>query len=167
MNSRIANALAATTIWAAGVVLANAAAAQTAADLVGSWAVVSVDNVSPDGKRSPAFGPNPQGVVILDGHGRYAEVILRSDLPRIAARNRTQGTPEENRAIAQGILAFYGPYSVAGNVVTLSVDGSSFPNWIGTDQTRTITSFTRDQMTWTNSVGSSGGLVELIARRID
>src|SRR5437763_8865297 len=55
-------------------------------------------------------------------------------------------------------------YSVAGNVVTLVVEGSSYPNWIGGDQKRTITSFTREQMIWTNSVGSSGGLVELVAR---
>jgi hypothetical protein len=102
-------------------------------------------------------------VVILDGHGRYVEVILRSDLPPIAAGNRMQGTSEENRAVAQGVLAFYGPYSVAGNVVTLVVDGSSYRNWIGGDQKRTITSFTPYQMTWTNSVGSSGVLVELVA----
>jgi hypothetical protein len=167
MTSRIAIALATASFGIAGAALPDAAVAQTAADLVGSWAVVSVDNVSPDGKRTPAFGPNPKGVVILDGNGRYVEVILRSDLPPIAAGNRTQGTLEENRAVAQGVLAFYGPYSVAGNVVTLVVDGSSFPNWIGGDQKRTITSFTPHQMTWTNSVGSGGGLVELVARRAE
>ena len=167
MTSRIAIALVTALFGVSGAVVPDAAVAQTAADLVGSWAVVSVDNVNPDGKRSPAFGPNPKGVVILDGHERYVEVILRSDLPPIAAGSRMQGTLEENRAVAQGVLAFYGPYSISGNVVTLSVDGSSYPNWIGGDQKRTITSFTREQMTWTNSVGSSGGLVELVARRIE
>ena len=59
MTSRIAIALATASFGIAGAALPDAAVAQTAADLVGSWAVVSVDNVSPDGKRSPAFGPNP------------------------------------------------------------------------------------------------------------
>jgi hypothetical protein len=167
MTSRIAIALATASFGVAGAVMPHAAVAQTVADLVGFWTVVSVDNVSPDGKRSPAFGPDPKGVVILDGHGRYVEVILRSDLPPIAAGNRMQGTSEENQAVAQGVLAFYGPYTVAGNIVTLVVDGSSYRNWIGGDQKRTITSFTPHQMTWTNSVGSSGGLVELVARRVE
>ena len=56
--------------------LASPASAQTATDLVGTWAVVSVDTVSPDGKRTPAFGPNPQGVVTLDGNGRYVKVVI-------------------------------------------------------------------------------------------
>src|SRR5437870_4825218 len=99
MTSRIAIALATASFGIAGAVLPDAAIAQTAAELVGTWAVVSVDNVSPDGKRSPAFGPNPKGVVILDGNGRYVEVILQSNLPPIAAGNRMQGTAEENRAI--------------------------------------------------------------------
>ncbi len=78
-----------------------------------------------------------------------------------------QGTAEENRAVARDVLAFHGPYAVAGNVVTLVVDGSSYPNWIGGEQKRTITSFTPHQMTWTNSVGSGGGLVELVACRVE
>src|SRR6267154_253149 len=98
MTSRITIALVTVSFGIAVAVLPDAAVAQTAADLVGSWAVISVDNVSPDGKRSPAFGPNPKGVVILDGNGRYVELILRSDLPPIAAGSRMQGTPEENRA---------------------------------------------------------------------
>lgn len=165
MNPHNAKAIAAT-LLAAGIAGCGAAAAQTAADLVGAWQVVSVDNVSPDGKRTAAFGQNPKGIVMFDASGRYVELILRSDLPKIVAGNRTQGTPEENKGIAQGVLAFYGPYTVAGNVVTLTVDGSSFANWTGGDQKRTVTAYSKDEMTWTNAVGSSGGLVELVVRRI-
>src|SRR5215475_1464688 len=122
MSPRNAMAVAAAML-AAGIIGCGAAAAQTAADLVGTWEVVSVDNVSAEGKRTPAFGQNPKGIVMFDRGGRYVELILRADLPKIAAGNRTQGTPEENKGIAQGVLAFYGPYTVVGNVVTLTVDG--------------------------------------------
>jgi hypothetical protein len=167
MNSFKAFTLGIAAIIGTNIAVLSGATAQTIADLVGSWAVVSVDNVSPEGKRSPAFGPNPKGVVMMDADGRYVELILRSDIPKIAAGNRTQGTPEENAAVAQGVLAFYGPYSIAGKVVNLHVDGSSFQNWTGGDQKRTVTAYTKDEITWTNATGSSGGLVELIARRLN
>jgi len=166
MNSRTSIALSTTVVLCLGAADPAVAVAQTAKDLVGSWTVISVDNVSPDGKRTPAFGPNPKGLVIFGSDGRYAELIMRSDLPKIAAGSRMQGTPDENKAIAQGILSFFGPYSMTGNVVTLTVEGSSYPNWTGGDQKRTVTSFTNDQMTWTNSTGSGGGLVELVAKRV-
>jgi hypothetical protein len=142
------------------------AAAQTAKDLIGTWAVVSVDNVAADGKRSPAFGANPRGVVMFDGDGRYVELILRSDLPKFASPSRMQGTLDENKAVAQGTLAFYGTYTVAGKIVTLKVEGSSYPNWTGGDQLRTVASFSGDEITWTNASGSGGGVAELVARRV-
>jgi Lipocalin-like domain len=77
-----------------------------------------------------------------------------------------QGTPEENKSAAQRTLAFYSPYSIVDKVVILTVDGSSYPNWTGGEQKRTVTSFSKDDLTWTNSAGSGGGLVELIARRV-
>jgi hypothetical protein len=149
-----------------GAAVPEPATAQTAKDLVGTWAVVSVDNVGADGKRTPAFGASPRGVVMFDSNGRYVELILRSDLPKFASPSRMQGTPDENKAVAQGTLAFYGTYSVAGKVVTLTVEGSSYPNWTGGDQLRTVASFTNDEITWTNSAGSGGSVAELVARRV-
>jgi hypothetical protein len=55
---------------------------------------------------------------------------------------------------------------VAGKVVTLTVEGSSYPNWTGGDQLRTVASFTNDEITWTNSAGSGGSVAELVARRV-
>jgi hypothetical protein len=33
--------------------------------LVGSWTIVSNDNVAPDGTKRQIFGPNPKGIFIL------------------------------------------------------------------------------------------------------
>ena len=59
------------------------AAAQPTLDqqLAGAWTYVSVDTVRPDGSRTPMYGPNPHGLVIFDGHGHYALVNARGDLP--------------------------------------------------------------------------------------
>jgi Lipocalin-like domain len=71
-----------------------------------------------------------------------------------------QGTPEENRAIVQGSIGFFGTYSVADGAVIQHVEGGTWPSWIGTDQKRTITSFAKDEQTWT-TIASFGGTSEL------
>ncbi len=152
-------------LWTAAA-LPSAAAAQSAKDLVGSWIVTAVDLVAPDGSRTPIFGPSPKGTVMFDSDGRYAELIMRTDLPKFTSANRMQGSADENKAVSQGTLSFFGAYSVADKVVTLTVEGSSYPNWTGGDQKRTLTAFSPDEFKWTNSAGSGGGLAELTARRV-
>jgi hypothetical protein len=63
---------------------------------------------------------------------------MRSDIPKIASKDRLSGTAEENRAVAQGVLSQFGTYSVneASGTITLHVETSSFPNENGTDHER-------------------------------
>jgi hypothetical protein len=67
------------------------------------------------------------------------------------------GTPEENAAIVQGIIAYFGTYSVSveDHLVTVHVEGSTFPNWVGTDQKRLFT-IIGDELRYTNLNRSSG-----------
>jgi hypothetical protein len=69
-----------------------------------------------------------------------------------------QGTPEEDKAIVQGSIALFGTYSMADKVMIQHVEGDTWPSWTGTDQKRTIVSFTGDELTWTlvASLGGSG-----------
>jgi hypothetical protein len=46
----------------------------------------------------------------------------------------------------------------------IKVENSTFPNWIGADQKRTI-AITGDQLKWTNAAGAGGGVVELVLKR--
>ena len=64
----------------------------------------------------------------------------------------------------QGSIATFGTYSVADKTLTIKVEHSTFPNWIGADQKRTVT-ITGDELKWTNAAGSAGGVVELAFRR--
>ena len=117
----------------------NAAVAQSAKDLVGTWNLVSVTNTQ-DGKKTDLFGPNPKGVLVFDANGRYALVFLRSDLPKFTSTNRATGTPEENKAVVQGSIAHFGAYSVDDNNKTIifRIEASTFPNWSGAEQKRPI-----------------------------
>src|SRR5512140_232766 len=80
--------------------------------LVGTWTYVSVDAVRPDGSRVPMFGPNPQGLASFDSNGRYILLTARSGQPKFSSNNRTEGTPEENKAVVQGSIAHFGRYTV-------------------------------------------------------
>jgi hypothetical protein len=46
---------------------------------------------------------------------------------------------------------------VADKVVTLTMDGSTYPNWIGTVQKRPIIRLTADELVWTVPLPTSGG----------
>ena len=108
--------------------------------MVGTWNLVSDVNTSADGRNVEPFGPSPRGIAIFDSDGHFAIVISRPDLPKFASNNRMQGTPEENKAIVQGSIGFFGTYAVADGAVIQHVEGATWPSWIGTDQKRTITS---------------------------
>ena len=125
--------------------------------LVGSWILVSL--TAGDGaKQSMPYGPNPKGTMMVDANGRFSITVVRSDLPRFASDNRMTGTPEENMAIVQGCIAYFGTYSIdeATHVITVNVEGSTFPNFDGGTQTR-ILSFSGDEMMYLNPTPSMGG----------
>jgi len=141
------------------------AVAQTAKDIVGTWSLESDTSTTPDGRTLLPFGPNPQGLAIFDGGGRFAIVISRPDLPKFASDNRMQGTAKENEAIVHGSFAFFGTYALTGGAIIQHIEGGMWPSWIGTDQKRTITSFTGDEQVWT-TVPSFGGKSELHWKRL-
>ena len=106
------------------------------------------------------LGPNPKGILVFTGNGHFAFILNRDDLPKFASGNRNTGTAEENRGIVQGSLAYFGTYSVADSVVTMQIEGGTWPSWTGTNLERRIVSFSGDEMRWTDSTPSVGGSVE-------
>jgi len=86
------------------------AVAQTAKDIVGTWKQVTNINIAPDGRRSEPFGSNPNAIITFDANGRFVTVTTRPDVPKFASNNRMQGTAEENKAMVQGGIAYFGTY---------------------------------------------------------
>ena len=108
---------------------------QQANGVVGAWTLVSI-TLEQDGKKTDFYGPNPQGQLMYDANGRLSVIITRSDLPKFAANNRETGTAEENKAIVQGSIAYFGTYTVSETDKTISyhIESSTFPNWNGVDR---------------------------------
>jgi hypothetical protein len=132
--------------------------------LVGSWTFVSSTSKLPDG--SSAWGTNPKGLLIFTENGYFSSQIVRSDLPKFASKNRAQGTPEENKAVVQGSIATFGTYKVdeAKKAYTLKFEGSTFPNRVGTEETRPF-SIAGDELKITNPSTSVGGSSEIVYKR--
>jgi Lipocalin-like domain len=138
-----------------------------AKQLAGHWTLVSVDNVRPDGSRVQGFGSNPKGVAVFEPNGRFSVSYVNSDLPKFASNNRDMGNPDENKAVVQGSLFYFGTYSVSSDgTLGLEIEGSSFPNWNHVNQKRMITSLTASEMKWTVPVASTGGTAEIAWKRV-
>jgi hypothetical protein len=128
---------------------------------------VSNINIRQDGTRTDAFGPKGTGMAIFESNGRYAIINLNPEVSKFAANNRLQGTAAENKAAVEGAIAHYGTYTYdeAKKVINLKVEGSSYPNWTGTQQTRTIMAFAGDDLKW-SVAASAGGTGEVGWKRI-
>ena len=134
------------------------ATAQTAKNLVGTWKNVKNTTTGADGKTVDVFGPKGSGMAIFSADGHFVLVNLNPDTPKFAAKARDKGTAEENKAAVAGGIGLYGSYTVANKQLTLKIDGSTYPNWTGSEQKREITRFSANEFTWTltNSLGGKG-----------
>lgn len=136
--------------------------------LVGTWTLIS-ETVSRGGQTVEPLGSDPLGSMVLDRTGHFVMIISRRGLPNFAAKRRDAGTPDENKEVLAGLLAFFGKYTISepDNVLSIRVEASTFPNWVGTDQKRYFT-LSGDEMTWTNCTPAvSGETAKLVWKRTE
>jgi hypothetical protein len=155
------------------VLSAGIGAAQPAASLkdgiVGTWDFVVAEVTAPDGKKSFPFGETPKGILIFTSDGRFAQIHVAGDVPKIASNNRLTGSPEEYAEIMRRSLSVFGTYTVdeANRTVTYNIVSATFPNWQGETQTRAIDKLTSDEFVNTNrSVAGGRGSASNFYRRV-
>ena len=133
--------LVATPLYAAEVADASEpppALPSVAAQLVGSWRLVSYETRTRSGEVSAIYGPSPVGRLIYDQDGRMSVHVMDSRRRRFASNDRLIHTPEELKEAFDGYFGYFGMYTVdeAANTVTHHITGASFPNFVGTEQKR-------------------------------
>ena len=136
--------------------------------LVGTWHFVIAEVTAPDGKKSFPFGPTPRGMVIFTPAGDFMQIHIASEVPKIANGNRMAATPEEYAAIMRGTIAQFGTYTVdeEKKQFTLKFTASTFPNWEGTLQTRSVDKLTDEEFININpQVGAGRGSAYNFYRR--
>jgi len=134
-----------------------------AKQLVGGWQLVNTGN------PNPAIRPFGQGdgYAVFQPNGRFALQLALADLPKFSSNNRATGTAEENKAVVQGSIAYFGTYSLADDgTLMLHIERCTYPNWNGTDQKRPINSLTANELKYTNPAASVGGTTELVWKRV-
>ena len=143
-------------VVAASPQIVRAQPAQTEADvlklLAGAWTFVSMSTIHDDGSKSDRWGPDVKGMLIFDGAGHFAQIITR---------------PKSHFFGARGFSAF-GLYSVdpSGRYIDVSIMGSSNSDAHGTTQRRTIVSLTETELSYINTMISSGAKIEALWRRL-
>jgi len=139
-----------------------------AQQIQGSWVLVSMYNER-DGKKTELFGPDPRGSMILAPDGRFSMILINANLPKFASNIRLKGTAEENKAIVQGSLAYFGTYKIAdekANKVTLNIEKSTYPNWDSQEQQRTMTVIGDEMMFIGTTTTVGGGINYLSWKRV-
>jgi hypothetical protein len=133
--------------------------------LVGTWIYVSSTAKRADGSSAPR--PQLQGAVTYTADGHFHFITVPVDLPKIASGDRLKPTPEEAKAVATGVIAYTGTYTLDESTKTVhpTVVTSTFPNMVASDQSRIVTSVTADELRLTNPGGSGGLILELVFKR--
>jgi hypothetical protein len=134
--------------------------------LVGTWIYESSKGTREDGSAvdRPAF----QGAVTYTSDGHFHFITVRSDAPKYASGDSARPTPEEAMAIASGVVAYTGTYTVDEGTKTIhvNIETSSFPNLAGaSNQRRIVTSINDNELKFTNPRTPAGVTLELVFKR--
>ena len=168
MNRRSALALCATALITIPA-FPNSSVAQVASvkdQLVGTWIYVSSTGKREDG--SSVQRPSLQGAVTYTADGRFHFITTRTDVPKYASSDAARPSPDEAMAIASGVVAYTGTYTVDESTKTVhaNVETSTFPNLVGaSNQRRIITSITADELRFTNPRTPAGVTLEFVWKR--
>jgi hypothetical protein len=132
--------------------------------------LVSSDQVRPDGSKLRQFGANPTGVNVFEANGRFFVLIASADESKIASNDPNNKTnSKEGGGLIPESIAYYGTYTVneAEKVIMLHLDASTFPNLVGTDQKRIITSLTADELKYGTPAAMLGMQVRQVWKRAE
>jgi hypothetical protein len=181
MNRRVTLATTTAAVCLAVGLSANASLAQQKSlkeQLVGTWTLVSSDQVRPDGSKLRQFGANPKGMNVFDPNGRVLLMVASAgflvvasvDDTKIGSKDPSSKTnSEEGGGLPIESIAYYGTYTVneLERVIVLHLDASTFPNQIGTDQQRTILSLTADELRYSSPAATPGVQVHQVWKRAE
>ena len=119
-----------------------------------AWNLVSCDAKQP-------YCVNPTGSLSLNGNGRYTLVIAAKNRPTpalsVPGTHGENVTPEDFKAMARGVVANFGTWSVneAEKTLTIRSEEGLFPRPAGgSDNKRTIVSVTADELKTTGPEGN-------------
>jgi hypothetical protein len=169
MNRRDILNMTAIAMLGLGLLPGNAIAQQKTVkeQLVGMWTLVSFDSFDASGTKVPNMeGGDLKGLMVFGENGRMSVQFI-TDIPKIASKDRLKTTPAEEKAVAHGVLSYFGTYTVSepDKTITYVIERSSFPNQAGAPAKRVAT-FTGDELKLDNPGRQAGGRTVTVWRRM-
>jgi hypothetical protein len=135
--------------------------------LVGAWTLVSFESFDSAGTKVPSMeGSNLKGLLILTGNGLLSVQII-SEYPKLGSSDRLKTTAVEEKAVAHGVLSFFGTYTVseADKLINFRIERSSYPNQVTEKDSPRVVTLTGDEMRFDNPGRTAGGNVVIVWKR--
>jgi len=106
--------------------------------LIGTWRFKSMIVHTSKGEVIYPYGENLFGMLVYTPSGNMSVLLMHPDRKKFASDDPLAGTSEEIKEAYEGFDAYCGTYTVdkEKEMVTHHIEGSKFPNWVGTDQAR-------------------------------
>jgi hypothetical protein len=93
--------------------------------LVGTWTISLCELVQSDGTKNPlVVGDDPIGQIMFTDNGHFAFQVS-AKLPMFGSENRMKATPEENKAVVEGSIAYFGSTRFEMRMVQLRFKSSA------------------------------------------
>lgn len=140
-------------------------------DLIGAWQYVTAYTEFEDGRREPQFSEYPQGIFVIMRSGWYSHIIMSNDLPKVRSKRLKEMNLDEAEKIAEGVLAHFGRWDADEQTdkFIVKILWSSYPNFNGVTQTRTILELTKERLSYVNdkAVTAPGARAVATLRRLE
>jgi hypothetical protein len=94
-------------------------------DLIGTWRVLSFTRWNKEGVAGQPLGAHPMGYASFDATGHAFIQLGRSP--------NDGGFPDE---IAKSLMCYFGPFTVSGDLVKVTVEQSNMADYLGSVQER-------------------------------
>lgn len=111
-----------------------------ASSLLGTWRLISYKVEFSDGSVADLYGSSPLGVISYDATGHMSVHLVKADLPKCGTIDRRKCPDMQARMAFDNYVGYWGRYEVkpSESMVLHYVQGASWPDFIGTSQTRFI-----------------------------
>ena len=107
-------------------------------DLIGTWRLQSFAFTDEAGAVLHPLGEQLTGFVLISAEGYLALNFMAGERSRFADDDLFGGNAAERARATAEVVSFAGPYEYDGAVVSVTIEYSVYPNWIGRIQVREV-----------------------------
>lgn len=106
--------------------------------LVGTWKLERMRTTYDSGREIYPLGEDAQGWLLYTSDGYMAASLSRAGRPAFETGERLSANDAEKVEAWDSFFSYCGRYEIRGEQVVHHIEGSNYPNWIGSEEPRTL-----------------------------